>query len=88
MDIDLCGERLTLLPQHALYRHRLRTLMVADLHFGKPDAFRAASLPVPDGSTGQALARLDEALAATRAQTACRPRRFLALAQRLLRAVA
>jgi DNA ligase-associated metallophosphoesterase len=36
---------------------------VADAHFGKAASFRAAGIPVPRGTTGDDLARLDAALA-------------------------
>lgn len=39
------------------------TLLVADAHFGKAASFRAAGIPVPRGTTGDDLARLDAALA-------------------------
>lgn len=57
--IEIRGERLTLLPQRAVYWEQARTLLVADAHFGKAAAFRAASIPVPAGTTGGSLARLD-----------------------------
>ncbi len=64
--MDLLGQTLTLLPQRAAYWHERETLLIADPHFGKPEAFRAQSLPVPTGTTSAALARLDAAFAAVR----------------------
>ena len=45
--VDLCGEAVRLLPERCLYWGRRRTLILADPHFGKADAFRAAAVPVP-----------------------------------------
>lgn len=57
------GESLWLLPERAAFVERTRTLLVADAHFGKAAAFRAAGVPVPRGTTGGTLARLDAAIA-------------------------
>ncbi|MDB6053367.1 MAG: box helicase [Verrucomicrobiales bacterium] len=59
MDIVCAGENLTLLPERALLWPRRRTLFVADLHFGKSAAFRAAGIPMPEGCTSDDLKRLD-----------------------------
>lgn len=56
------GETLVLLPERAVYWPRKRTLIVADLHFGKAAAFRAGGVAVPGGTTADMLARLDAAL--------------------------
>lgn len=58
-EFELQGERLLLLPQRALYWPRERTLLVADVHFGKAAAFRAEGVPVPQGTTTENLAKLD-----------------------------
>ena len=62
---DIAGERVSLLPERAAYWERTRTLLVADPHFGKAAAFRAAGVPVPRGTTTGSLTRLDAALART-----------------------
>ena len=62
---DVAGERITLLAERAAYWERARTLLVADPHFGKAAAFRAAGVPVPRGTTTGSLTRLDTALART-----------------------
>lgn len=49
-----------LLPQLAAYWPAQRTLIVADIHFGKAAAFRAQGIPVPRGTTTQNLAALDD----------------------------
>jgi DNA ligase-associated metallophosphoesterase len=62
---EIAGERLMLLAERAAYWERTRTLLVADPHFGKAAAFRAAGVPVPRGTTTGSLGRLDAALART-----------------------
>ena len=65
LDIDVAGERLTLLAERAAWWARTRTLLVADPHFGKAATFRASAIPVPRGTTTNGLARLDAILART-----------------------
>lgn len=60
--------RLWLLPQRAAFDPDRGLLFVADAHLGKAVSFRRLGVPVPAGTTAQALARLDEALTATQAQ--------------------
>lgn len=67
VELELCGERIVLRPDRSLYWPGAKALVIADPHFGKADAFRAAGLPVP-GGTSAALARLDVALAETGAK--------------------
>jgi len=59
---ELAGERVLLLPQKALYWPAAKTLMVADIHFGKAASFRALGVPVPRGTTGENLAALETLL--------------------------
>ncbi|MFM7295002.1 MAG: ligase-associated DNA damage response endonuclease PdeM [Burkholderiales bacterium] len=68
MPIEVAGESLLLHPEKAVYWPRESTLFVADIHFGKVAAFRAAGLPLPPGSTSAALDRLDRAVADAAAQ--------------------
>ncbi|MCA3189276.1 ligase-associated DNA damage response endonuclease PdeM [Cupriavidus sp.] len=56
--IELAGETLWLLPEHAVWWPAAATLMVADVHIGKAAAFRALGQPVPHGTTADNLARL------------------------------
>ncbi len=63
LEISAAGTRLLLLPQRALYWPAQHILFIADIHFGKAAAFRAAGIPVPHGTTSQNLAALDGLLA-------------------------
>lgn len=56
------GEELWLLPERAAYWPAQATLFVADAHFGKAAAFRAAAIPVPEATSTAAIARLERAL--------------------------
>jgi|APMI01.1.fsa_nt_gi DNA ligase-associated metallophosphoesterase len=67
LEITVAGERVVLLPERALWWPAQHTLLVADLHWGKAAAFRAAHIPVPMGTTSSDLARLSSALDATAA---------------------
>lgn len=57
--VVVAGEELELCPERAVYWRRRRMLLVADPHFGKAASFRALGVPVPRGTTGRSLARLD-----------------------------
>ena len=65
---DVAGERLELLPERAAYWERTKTLLVADPHFGKAAAFRAAGVLVPHGTTTETLQRLSASLQQTGAE--------------------
>ncbi|WP_309671119.1 ligase-associated DNA damage response endonuclease PdeM [Gemmatimonas sp.] len=58
----VAGERLVLLPDRALWLPERGIVVVADLHWGKAAAFRAAFVPVPTGTTASDLARLSRVL--------------------------
>jgi len=66
--VEVVGEELELLPDRAVHWRAKSTLLVADPHFGKAATFRAAGIFVPEETTSVTLSRLDELLAATRAQ--------------------
>lgn len=68
IEIEWAGQELVLCPQRAVWWPARRTLLVADLHLGKSDAFRAAGLPVPSGTTRSDLDRLAALVAARDAQ--------------------
>lgn len=57
--------RLWLLPQRAAFDPDRGLLLVADAHLGKAVSFRRLGVPVPGGTTLQALARLDAAIDTT-----------------------
>ena len=60
--VEVAGERLVLLAERAVWWERTGTLLVADPHWGKAAAFRAAGVPVPGGTTTAGLDRLSAAL--------------------------
>lgn len=63
-ELLVAGEMLLLLAQKALYWPARKTLIVADIHFGKAASFRAQGIPVPRGTTSQNLLALDALMAA------------------------
>ncbi|MBL0890073.1 MAG: ligase-associated DNA damage response endonuclease PdeM [Gemmatimonadaceae bacterium] len=65
---EVAGSTVVMLPQRALWLPEHETVLVADLHWGKAAAFRAAHVPVPVGTTASDLARLSIVLESTRAQ--------------------
>lgn len=68
LSTELAGERVDLHESGALFWRARSTLFVADTHFGKPAAFRAAGLPAPEALTDADLDRLAGALGDTRAE--------------------
>lgn len=56
--VELAGEAVHLFADRALYWPARRRLLVADVHLGKDDAFRAAGIALPTGGTRQDLDRL------------------------------
>lgn len=68
LDIALAGEPVRLLADRALYWPARRRLLLADLHLGKADTFRAAGIALPRGGTALDLARIAALVAATGAQ--------------------
>lgn len=67
VEVDIAGERVMLLPERAAFWVSQRTLLVADAHIGKAAAFRASAIPVPRGTTSEALDRLTRLVARTNA---------------------
>lgn len=65
LEIELAGERITLLPERAAYWYARETLLIADTHWGKAATMRAASIAVPSGTTGESLVRLTKVLQRT-----------------------
>ena len=64
VEIELCGTRLWLLADRAIFWPARQALLVADVHIGKAASYRALHQPVPRGTTAATLARLDALLAA------------------------
>ena len=63
----LGGEHIQLFAQRALHWPARRSLVIADLHLGKDDVFRAAGVALPAGGTQADLARLSALLEHTQA---------------------
>ena len=68
LEIDCAGEKLQLLPEKAVYWPGEKMLIVADLHLGKPAAFRQAGIGVPESTTAADLSRLNALLEITHAR--------------------
>lgn len=58
IDLVLAGEPMRLFADRALYWPARRRLLVADVHLGKDDTFRAAGIALPTGGTRHDLDRL------------------------------
>lgn len=65
LPLTIAGESMVLLSERALYWPARRRLLIADLHLGKGDTFRAAGIAMPSGGTLQDLTRLEALIAAT-----------------------
>src|SRR5438270_9734406 len=68
MKCTVAGEELVLLPERAAYWPARHALLVADFHLGKAASFRKLGVPLPMGTTKDNVARLDRAIAKTRAR--------------------
>ncbi len=62
LEIVWAEEKLTLLPERALWWARGKTMFIADPHFGKASAFRFAGIAVPETSQDDDLDRLEKIL--------------------------
>jgi len=56
--IEQGGESFALLPERAIWWPEEKTLLVADVHFGKSAEFRMQGIPVPEGDSLESLNRL------------------------------
>ncbi|MEM1432976.1 MAG: ligase-associated DNA damage response endonuclease PdeM [Pseudomonadota bacterium] len=56
--VELKGQRLSLLPERAVWWPAQRALLVADVHVGKGTSFRRRGMAVPTGSSAATLDRL------------------------------
>jgi DNA ligase-associated metallophosphoesterase len=63
LDLELAGETVRIDADRALFWPARGTLLVADVHFGKAQVLREGGIPLPRGSTGADLARIDALLA-------------------------
>ncbi len=68
VNVIVAGENLVLTPHRALYWPRRRTLVVADLHWGKSETFVASGVPLALGATDVDLQRLSAAITDTMAE--------------------
>lgn len=66
LQVSLGDEPVTLFAGRAALWERRGWLIVADVHFGKAATFRARGVPVPQGTTGDTLARLKALVRQTR----------------------
>ncbi|SAL15197.1 hypothetical protein AWB71_00512 [Caballeronia peredens] len=69
LTIDVNGRELMLSSARAAFDPLLKSLFIADAHFGKDAVFRARGIPVPAGTTGETLARLDALVAMHRPES-------------------
>lgn len=65
LETRLAGETIALHASGAAYLPSHRTLLVADVHFGKAVSFRRLGVPVPRGTTTENLDRLTVLVAST-----------------------
>ncbi|HEV7837454.1 MAG TPA: ligase-associated DNA damage response endonuclease PdeM, partial [Gemmatimonadaceae bacterium] len=66
-EITIAGQRLLLLPERAVFWEAQSTVLIADPHFGKSATFRASGIPVPSGTTADAVERLKTIVGRTNA---------------------
>jgi DNA ligase-associated metallophosphoesterase len=66
-DVETCGERLTLLPERGIWWAARRTVLVADVHFGKEDIWRRHGIAIPAGSNAADFERLARLITTLRA---------------------
>ena len=69
LSLTVAGEPVVLLADRALWLPGRGTVVVADLHWGKAAAFRAAFVPIPSGTTAGDLTRLTRVVHDTAATT-------------------
>ena len=60
MGIEVAGERLILDLDRAIWWPRSRTLLLADVHFGKGSVLRQSGISMPAGQTAADLERMDK----------------------------
>lgn len=62
VETSIAGTPVRLMASRALYWAGTKTLLIADLHLGKADTFRAAGIALPTGGTRLDLERLGECI--------------------------
>ncbi len=67
VETEIAGERVVLFAERALFWSRESALLIADLHLGKADTFRAAGIPLPSGGTRFDLERITALVERTQA---------------------
>lgn len=67
-EIEIRGELFDLLPERCAFRRSDRTLLAADLHWGKAETFQSFGLALPSTVIDDDLARLSKALKTTNAE--------------------
>ncbi len=68
LNIELQGEMLSLHHERAIYWPARKMLVIADTHFGKDAVFRDHAIPIPSGSAGHDLQRIDSLIEHTSAK--------------------
>lgn len=68
LEVEAGGAALVLLAGRAVWWPAEKALLVADIHLGKAGSFRRLGVPVPHGTTADALQRLDALLRLTDAR--------------------
>jgi DNA ligase-associated metallophosphoesterase len=68
LEITVAGAPLRLLARRAAFLPDAGTLLIADAHLGKAQSFRRLGVPVPGGTTAEALRSLSALLAETGAR--------------------
>ncbi len=68
MEIELVNERVSLLPEKALWLKSRKTVLMADLHFGKINHFRKSGIPVPARANDKNTETLISVIQATKAE--------------------
>ncbi|RMH30470.1 MAG: ligase-associated DNA damage response endonuclease PdeM [Planctomycetota bacterium] len=68
IEIGWHGVRLVMLPDRCVWLPDAGSVLVADMHLGKPASFRAMGVPVPEAVTGRDLHRISALLGITGAK--------------------
>lgn len=69
MEIEIAGQQAVLLPEKALYFPQIKTLVVADVHWGKAGHFRKHGIAIPAKATGGNAERLSHLILKAGAET-------------------